>query len=65
MGWENLVGYKFFCLFIQYKVAKGEIFTTVLQKDVEPCLSFICFILIMICTIVPFVFFSNAEIFKD
>ena len=40
MGWENLVGYKFFCLFIQYKVAKREIFTIVLQKDVEPCLSF-------------------------
>ena len=65
MGSENLVGYKFFCLFIQYKVAKGEIFTTMLQKDVEHCLSFICFIQIMICTIVSFVFFSNAEIFKD
>ena len=30
---ENVLGYRFACLFIQYNVTKGEIFTTVLQKD--------------------------------
>ena len=29
---ENLLGFMFSCLFTQYKVVKGEIFTTVLQK---------------------------------
>ena len=33
MGWENLLGYMFSSLFLQLKVAKGETFTTALQKD--------------------------------
>ena len=32
-GLGKFVGYIFSCLFIQYKVAKGYIFTTVLQKN--------------------------------
>ena len=33
MDWENLLGYMFSPLFTQHKVAKGQIFTTTLQKD--------------------------------
>ena len=32
MGWENLLGFMFSCLFTHYKVVKREIFTTVLEK---------------------------------
>ena len=34
MGWENLLGYMFSALFTQHKVAKGQIFTTALRKDI-------------------------------
>ena len=33
MGWENMLSYMFSSLFIQRKVAKGQIFTMALQKD--------------------------------
>ena len=33
MGWGNLLGYMFSSSFTQYKVVKGSIFTTALQKD--------------------------------
>ena len=33
MGWDNLLGYMLSSLFIQRKVRKGKIFTTVLQND--------------------------------
>ena len=33
MGWENLSDYMFSSLFTQNKVAKGQVFMTVLQKD--------------------------------
>ena len=33
MGWGNLLGYIFSFIFTQHKAAKGQIFTTALQKD--------------------------------
>ena len=33
VSWENLLRYMFSCLFTWHKVAKGQIFPTVLQKD--------------------------------
>ena len=41
MGWENLLGCIFSCLLTQYKLAKREIFMTVLQKD-KLNLDYIC-----------------------
>ena len=32
MGWEDLLGYMFSSLFTQNKVAKGQLFTTVIEK---------------------------------
>ena len=32
MGWENMLGYMFLSLFIQRKVATGQIFMMALQK---------------------------------
>ena len=33
MGWENVLGYMFASLYVQHKIAKGEIFMAALQKD--------------------------------